>query len=77
MISVHFFTMPLQFLLPFFSVFSDMLFHTQFCQRLSFGLFLPWFQATFHLMLCSGFPGSFLEHPPLDLSCALRSGFVM
>ena len=39
LICVHFVTMPLQFFLPFFSVFCEMPFHIQFSQRFSFGLF--------------------------------------
>ena len=75
LISVHLFTMPLEFFLPFFSVFSEMPFHIQFCQRLSFGLLLSWLQAAFHLMLCSGLSGLFFEYSPLDLCCAPRRGF--
>ena len=47
-----------------------------FCQRLSFRLFLPWFQAASHVTLCSGITGLFLEYSPLDLCGALCCNFL-
>ena len=70
LVSVHSLTMPLQFLL-FLSVCCEVSFDIQFRQRFHFRLFLSWLKAT---IPC--FPGLLLEHFPLDICCALCSGFL-
>ena len=64
-----------KFLSPFISVFGELSFHI-----LSTTFFLPfffqWLPATFHLVLCFGFPGLILEHFSFDICCASFRDFL-
>ena len=67
LIRVHFSTVPLQFLLPWFSVLCEIPFRIKFSQRFSFCLLLlPWFHAAFHQVISPCFPRLALEHSSLN-----------
>ena len=77
LISIHFFTVSLQFLLPFFSVFRELSTNTQIRERLAFYFPPPWHHTAFHQMISSGFPCLFFffEYPSFDHFCASCTRF--
>ena len=65
-VGVHIFTVSLQLLLPFCSVFGKVPFNIQFCQRFSFCLVFHRPQAASYQVFSSCFPGLFPEYSPPD-----------